>query len=193
MGLQEDVKTILVDAGVGSTSSTGVTWRIVYREFVSGSQVATSAGGQLAITETGGFAEWEKSRLQWPTFQIRGRAPSTGSTGLEDKMNEVLSVLDHYTGTPNDVPFTNIGAQSPLLYLGRDGNERPMYSLNFLAYRQDSPEIFFEWRAGNEGGTFTRVTSTSAPATYAVNSDVGEWGTLTTAKTGERRLEWVST
>ena len=193
MGLQEDVKTILVDASVGSTSSTGVTWRIVYREFVAGTQVATTAGGQIAITEMGGFQEWEHSRLQWPTFQVRVMAPTTGSTGLEDKMDEILSVLDHYNGTPIDVPITNIGAQSPPLYLGRDDNQRPMYSLNFLAYRQNSPEIFFEWRAGQGGGTFTRVTSTSAPASFAVNSDVGGWGTLTTAQSGVRRIEWVST
>lgn len=57
--------------------------------------------------------------------------------------------------------------------------------------------VLFWYRAGDslaQASTFSRTTSTSAPATYAKRSTGdGGYGTLSTAKDNEARLEWIST
>lgn len=52
--------------------------------------------------------------------------------------------------------------------------------------------VLFAYRAGDSlaAATFTRATSTSAPASYA---SLPSFGTLTTAATNQARIEWVST
>lgn len=52
-------------------------------------------------------------------------------------------------------------------------------------------DVLFRYVAGDSlsAATFTRATSTSAPATYA---GLG-YGTLTTAKTNKARIDWIST
>ncbi len=52
-------------------------------------------------------------------------------------------------------------------------------------------DVLFRYVAGDSlsQATFTRATSTSAPATYAA---IG-YGTLTTAKTNKARIDWIST
>jgi len=52
-------------------------------------------------------------------------------------------------------------------------------------------DVLFRFNAGQSlaGATFTRATSTSAPATYA---GLG-YGTVTTAKSNKARVDWIST
>jgi hypothetical protein len=197
--LIQHVAEILSSASVATTSSTG-TWRIVGRDFIEGTQVSTTEGAQIVITPTGGFGREINARLDRPTFQIRVIAPSTGSTGLDlgtdNKLADIVGALNNFNGTLSDGwPYISIDLRNGPLYLGRDENQRPMYSMNFEVIRADSPEILFEWTpgAGVGNGTFARVTSTSAPASYAVSTPSEQWGTLTTAKSGEARVEWVST
>ena len=60
---------------------------------------------------------------------------------------------------------------------------------------EQGTNVLFWWRAGDnlEDATFSRVTATSAPASYGSNSGGGGYGTLTTAATNRARIEWVST
>jgi len=195
----EHVIEILSSAGVGSTSSTG-TWRLLARDAIEGTQVSTTEGAQIVVTPTGGFKRDVNAQLEYPTFQVRVIAPSSGSTGLDlgtdSKLAGILGALDGFQGTLSDGwPYLSIDASNDWLYVGRDGNHRPVYAINFEVIRGDSPELLFGMTAG-EGvgnGTFTRATSTAAPATFATVTESAPWGTLTTAKSGQARVEWIST
>jgi len=154
---------IYLDAQVtgASWTSTGA-WRIVANEFLPGSIGGSTQAQQICVTPTGGFNQEYAEALTYPTFQVRVRGSSTGSTGTdagrltgaEAKMGEVVSVLNllgrktlanitstslaYAIGTPGqtgDRVYLDILQQGDLLFIGRDELQRPMYAANFMALR----------------------------------------------------------
>jgi len=104
------------------------------------------------------------------------RGSRTGSTGLEDKVEDVVAALQGFAGTLNSVGYMDISQQGDVLWLGRDENENPVYALNWTAHREDGPELLFAYRVTThesfpDGVSFTRATTTSAPASYANSSE----------------------
>jgi hypothetical protein len=135
VALLEEITRRLSTAGVGSTHSTAA-WRIVFREFLPGSIGGSTKGQQIAIVPTGGFQQFsERAPIDRPTFQIMVRGNSTGSTGLEAKVDAVISALNFFAGTLSSRVYVDISKQGEAHYLGRDENQRPLYSINFLAHR----------------------------------------------------------
>ena len=88
-----EIITRLSSAAVGGTSSTD-TWRIVARDFLPGSIGGSTQAQQICVTPTGGFNQEYAEALTYPTFQVRVRAASTSSTGLEAKTQAVVAALN---------------------------------------------------------------------------------------------------
>ena len=135
MTLVSEIITRLSSAAVGGTSSTD-TWRIVARDFLPGSIGGSTQAQQICVTPTGGFNQEYAEALTYPTFQVRVRAASTSSTGLEAKAEAVVAALNLIgRSTAWGRTYIDILQQGDLLYLGRDESQRPIYAANFMALR----------------------------------------------------------
>lgn len=133
MGFLQDIKTRLVAQGVGSTGATSTGWRIVYRELLP--VVGSIGAQQIAIIPTGGFPEDGKPPIERPTCQIVVQGTSNASSGLETKVDAVISALNLFNGTLNGWTYVDIRRQGDKLWLGRGDDHRPRYAVNFLAVR----------------------------------------------------------
>ena len=130
MALLEEISLRLSTQGVGTTSSTA-TLQIVFRGFVP-----STKDQQIAIVPTGGFQQFtERAPVERPTFQLLIRGKSTGSTGLEAKVQGAIDALNFFDGTLLGRVYVDIQKQGEAHFLGRDEEERPLYSVNFLAHR----------------------------------------------------------
>ena len=130
MALLEEITRRLSTQGVGTTSSTA-TWQIVLRGFIPSTKAQ-----QIAIVPSGGFQQYtQRAPIERPTFQILVRGASTGSTGLEAKVQGVVDALNFFDGSLLSRVYVDIQRQGDVLYLGRDEEERPVYSINFMALR----------------------------------------------------------
>lgn len=133
MGLLEEIGRRLSTQAVASTSATSTGWLLAYRGFVP-----STHGQQVVVIPTGGMPQWAHESadiLSKPTFQVLVRGNSSGSTGLEAKVDATVSALNLFSGSLLGRPWKDIQLQGEPLSLGRDENGRPMYSLNFLAFR----------------------------------------------------------
>lgn len=125
--------------GVATTAS-NATWLLCYRGFQPDIRSM-----QVAVIPTGGLPQHSEEAsdiLSRPTFQVlvRGAGPlsastSNTSTGLEQKVDDVISALNLFSGTLLGRAYKDIQLQGEPISLGRDENARPMYSVNFLAFR----------------------------------------------------------
>lgn len=135
MALLEEIAARLSTQAVGSTASTAA-WRIVFRDFLPGTIGGSTKAQQIVITQTGGYPQLLAEQLQYPTFQVRVRAASTSSTGLEGKMQDVVNALDRLgTATLSSRNYLDILIEGEPVYLGRDENQRPVMAANFVAWR----------------------------------------------------------
>lgn len=135
MALLEEVARRLSTQGVGTTSSTSA-WRVVYRDFLPGSIGGSTKAQQIVITPTGGFPQLLAESLTYPTFQIRVRGASSGSTGLEQKVTDVITALNKVGPiTLLSVTWRDCVMEGEPLFIGRDEEQRPVYALNFTAWR----------------------------------------------------------
>jgi hypothetical protein len=108
----------------------------VYRDFLPGTIGGSTKAQQIAITPTGGYTQEYAEALTYPTFQVRIRASSTGSTGLEAKAYAVVDALNlNGRDTLGSYVYLDILQEGDLLYLGRDDVHRPIYAANFRAMR----------------------------------------------------------
>ena len=132
MALSNEAARILSTAGVGGVPGSTETWWIFERELQDRPNTA------IAVVPTGGQNAERNTALDRVTFQVLVRASSTGSTGLEAKVLAVNNALNHYGGTPiaGGARWLDTLKQGDDFYLGRDGNQRPMYSVNYLVYRE---------------------------------------------------------
>ena len=127
-------------SGLSHASSGATTlstaWRVVARDFQPGSIGGSTWARQICVTPTGGFNQEYAEALTYPTFQVRVRAASTSSTGLEAKAEAVVTALNlSGRSTAPGRTYIDILQQGDLLYLGRDEAQRPMYAANFMALR----------------------------------------------------------
>lgn len=135
MSLMTEIMNRLSTQGVGGLTSTA-TWRIVGRDFLPGSIGGSTKAQQICVTPTGGFDQEQAEAMTYPTFQVRIRGASSGSTGLEAKVQAVVDALNLCGAvTLSGRKYLDINQQGDMLYLGRDDAQRPVYSVNFSAFR----------------------------------------------------------
>lgn len=135
MSLVAEIITRLSSQAVGG-SSAGATWRLVARDFMPGTIGGSTQAQQICVTPTGGYDQEYSEAVTYPTFQVRVRGKSTGSTGLEAKAAGVVSALNLMgPRTISGRVYLDCFQQGDLLYLGRDENQRPIVALNFMAVR----------------------------------------------------------
>ena len=135
MSLITEIMNRLSSQAVGGLTSTA-TWRIVGRDFLPGSIGGSTKAQQICVTPTGGWDQEQSEALTYPTFQVRVRGASSGSTGLEAKAEAMVSALNLCgRKTFGSYVYLDINQQGDLLYLGRDEAQRPIYAANFLAFR----------------------------------------------------------
>jgi hypothetical protein len=101
---------------------------------VGGTLGSSSQAQQICVIQTGGFAQEERWTLNHPTFQVLVRSGDS-STGLEAKCDAVITALNKFDGTLSGTRYVDIQKMGDAHYLGRDEQRRPLYSLNFEAYR----------------------------------------------------------
>mgnify|MGYP006935473237 CR=1 FL=1 len=124
--LVEDIGTLLKNAGVASTSGG---YRLMYRD------LAPVPSQAICVIPSGGQMGQGKVEIDYPGFQVLVRGSSVASSGLEAQVQAVNATLHLYDGTVNSRVYVNITRTGDVQYLGRDGNQRPLYSVNFLATR----------------------------------------------------------
>ena len=130
MALVDEAASILIAADVGGAPGSTETWTIWQRE------LQDMPDKSIAVIPTGGFQQENTAQMNRQTFQVLIRTSRDSSTGLEAKVKEVDDALGGYTGTVSSVQWRDTWKQGDELYLGRDGNQRPMYSLNYLVFRE---------------------------------------------------------
>lgn len=126
---QEDVGTLLKNAGVCSTSPSTSQWRLFYRD------LEPTPDRVVAVMPSGGQQGDGSVQIDYPSVQVLVRGSITESSGLETTVQAVNATLHLFDGPVNGRGYVNITRQGDVHFLGRDGNQRPTYSLNFLATR----------------------------------------------------------
>ena len=133
--LLDEIATRLIAQSVGglpgstAASTSGTGWTIWSR------QLGPTPDQSIAIVPTGGFQREDRAFVDRPTFQIVVRAGKDTSSSLETKVAAVDAALNAFDGTLSSRVYVDINRQGDYLWLGRDENGRPMYSLNYLAHR----------------------------------------------------------
>lgn len=135
--LVDEIIAKLSSGGLGSTSPSTSTYRLVARAWLAGTIGQTTQAMQIAVFPTGGLPREPEEDLDRPKFQLLFRGTSGSSTGLEQDIETAVRIL---TTSPNGFTvlkrrYASIDSRGNALYLGRDANNRPMYSQNFQAWR----------------------------------------------------------
>ena len=130
MAIAAEAVSILVASSVGGVPGSTETWVIFQRELQDTPDTA------IAVVPTGGMQQENTVQMNRQSFQVLIRGARDSSTGLEAKVKEVDVALGGYTGTVSSVQWRDTWKQGDELYLGRDGNHRPVYSLNYLVFRE---------------------------------------------------------
>lgn len=133
MGLLEDIGSRLTSQSVGTTSAGSTGWRIVYRGLLP--VVGGIGAQQIAIIPSGGYPEDGKPPIERPTFQVLVQGTSDAGSGLETKVQGVITALNLFNGTLNGWTYVDIRRQGDRLFLGYADDQRPRYAVNFLAVR----------------------------------------------------------
>ena len=135
MSLVAEIMARLSSQSVGSTSSTAA-WRLVARELLPATIGGSTQAQMIAVIPTGGFQQEATEPLLRPTFQVQVRGSSTGSTGLEAKVDAVRDALNLWSSTGIlGRRMVDCQMQGDVLWLERDENDNPIYGLNFVAFR----------------------------------------------------------
>jgi hypothetical protein len=129
MALVDEIGTRLTAASVGGLPGSTQTYTIYYRELTE------TPDKQIAIVPTGGSQQEHAEAVERPSFQVLVRGAANSSTDLEAKVNDVVDALNLWDGTISGRRYIDIQRSGDILYLGRDENQRPMYSVNFGTVR----------------------------------------------------------
>jgi hypothetical protein len=123
----QEIGNRLVSLGIATTGESD--WKLAYRDFFP------TPHRQVLVRLSGGNPGEGKADLDRPTFQVLVRGQENESSGIESKVEAVVAALHRFDGTLSGWVYPDIQRQGDVLYLGRDDNQRPMYSLNFQALR----------------------------------------------------------
>ena len=123
----------LVAQGVGGLPGSTHAWRIV------GRGLQETPDQMIGIIPTGGGPQNATAGFDRPNFQVLIRGKSTGGSEVETKVAAVVTALDQFSGvlsTGTNADYVDIQKQGDILWVGRDENHRPLYSVNFQALRE---------------------------------------------------------
>lgn len=119
----------LTTQGVGSTSAGSTGW------LLQGRALTSTQAQVIAVIPTGGNDQEPTEDLDQPTFQLVGRGASTSGTELEVQVEAAIRALNLFSGTLGNYHYVDIQKVSDMGFLGYDENHRPLYGVNFVAYR----------------------------------------------------------
>lgn len=125
MALLDGVATILATAGVGTRGT----------DLFNG-QMPQRPANCMAITLTGGYPPLIHTDVDRPTFQVKVR--NTSYAAAESKAYAVYNALHNYGGTSNSVIFLQIQAMQTPTAIGKDENDRFLFSINFECYQTNT-------------------------------------------------------
>jgi len=135
VALGDEIGARLTSQGVCSTSAGSTGWMLRYRA------LTPAPVRQVVVTPSGGLPQEGKAPIDRPGFQVLVRGSSADGGELEAKVDQVIQAVNLFDGTLtglyNSVPrvYVDIQKQGDTLFLGLDDNQRPIYSVNFLATR----------------------------------------------------------
>ena len=123
----EDVKDILVTAGVGKFTGAGPTdWQI----FVGHEQATPDKC--ITLYDSGGVDPDPKWRLDYPNVQARVRSAVGDYQGAHSKAVGVQDALLGLTPrTLNSKSYLGVLMRGGIAFIGRDDMDRPIVTLNF--------------------------------------------------------------
>ena len=127
--LLDEIGSRLTAQGVCSTAPSSTGWRLCYRD-----PIPTPAR-VICVVPSGGFRQDGKAPIDRPTFQLLIRGSSQDGAALETKVNDAVRALNCFDGLLNGWYYADIQKQGDVLWLGRDENQRPLYSVNFWTVR----------------------------------------------------------
>lgn len=104
--------------------------------FLTKSYMPPDGDRVMSIYETGGAPAEPKAPINYPTFQVRARAGSTGYSTASEKLALAETALHGFTGTVNSWYYAGVWAQSAPIPIGFDPQDtRPVVAQNFRAAR----------------------------------------------------------
>ena len=198
--LLDEIGTRLDDQGIASSSGDDG-WVLVKSMLPDSSALQNKI---VALIDTPGGSPSAYTELDEPHFQVlvRGDPITTVSSAYQEARSKIDEVKrDLHAITPrllSDTHFAGIWALQDPFLLEYDKSDRPVLAINFRALRERT-SVLFSYSAGDSlaaSSSFGRITSSSAPATFADIAIVGassELGTVSTAANNEARIQWMST
>lgn len=135
MALLDEIEARLSTQGVagivGTTSVTDAGGWVMTKGFMP-----ADPDKVLTIYPTGGPEPEAKAEVNYPTFQVRVRAGTTGYSTAVDKLGAAQAALHGFTGTLSTWYYAGIWAQSDVLPIGFDAQDtRPVLAQNYRAAR----------------------------------------------------------
>lgn len=126
----EDIKDLLED-------SSGVAGLVFGTNLFVGT-MPTTPDSCVGLYDTGGPPPDEMiSGLFYPTFQVRVRGAVGGYKTAYELAQSIRDNLHQRTGEAiNGVTYVHIFATTDVLYIGKDENDRPLFSVNFRTTKE---------------------------------------------------------
>lgn len=126
----EDIAQILVGAGVGTVGGASG-WR------VSISREATAPDTCVTVYDNGGSTPHPNWSLDELDIQVQVRGDREGYRAAYDKVLEVRDVLlGRPTENVNTTQYVGIIMRGDFNFIQYDDNERPVFTLNFIVWRE---------------------------------------------------------
>lgn len=75
-------------------------------------------------------------RMEYPGIQILIRDSPSGYTTAWERAEEIKDELHALTNLRQGAYYVSIALEGDIMYIGRDGSNRPIFSLNFIIIRQ---------------------------------------------------------
>ena len=127
----EDIKDILIDSSValGEFAATSG-WSINI------SKMPDSPDTCIGIYDQPGLASEPKITYDRPGLQIIVRGAKNAYLAGYSKAKDIMRALHGRNNESwNDTRYLQILAESDIIQMGRDDNDRPLFSINFLIHR----------------------------------------------------------
>jgi hypothetical protein len=100
------------------------------------SEMPDAPDAAVCIFDTGGYAPEVDYEYKRPTVQVLVRGRRDGYLAAHALAADILDVLNGlHNETINSTRYIGIWAEGDVISLGRDGNGRPLLSMNFRIHR----------------------------------------------------------